>query len=375
LTQTPFGRRTAGVPDHPPGLFVFFGAESSYFSAKARPAFRIKRIPFEEHLPTADAYAVMRRRTGYTFLPTVITPEDDAWQDTSDILDRLEARQPAPPLFPTTPVQRIVAYLWEIYADEFLLIPGLHYRWSFPESEAKARRDFGAASGAPERSNALADAIKQFARAVGVVPETAAVIEAHTERLLARLEAHFDTEPWLLGGQPSLADCALMGPMYAHWYLDAVPSRLLRERAPRSCHWIERMNHPNPDAFGAWLADDALAPTMRPLLEGIGRDAVPVILDTVRAVEEWADAHATPGLNPPRALGMHASTLGGVAVQRYTSPYTLWMVHRVLDQYAALAPAGRAAVDAALAGTGCEALFAHQPRHRIGKRGFDLVFA
>jgi hypothetical protein len=134
------------------------------------------------------------------------------------------------------------------------------------------------------------------------------------------------------------------------------------------------MNHPNPDAFGPWLAGDALAPTMRPLLEGIGRDAVPVILDTVRAVEAWADAHAVPGLNPPRALGMHATALGGVAVQRYTSPYTLWMVHRVLDQYAALAPAARAAVDAALAGTGCEALLAHQPRHRIGKRGFDLVF-
>jgi hypothetical protein len=50
------------------------------------------------------------------------------------------------------------------------------------------------------------------------------------------------------------------------------------------------------------------------------------------------------------------------------------MVHRVLDQYAALAPAARAAVDAALAGTGCEALLAHQPRHRLGKRGFDLVF-
>lgn len=363
------------MSDHPPGLFVFFGAESSYFSGKARPAFRIKRIQFEERLPTADAYEVMRRRTGFTFLPTVITPEDEAWQDTSDILDRLEARCPTPALYPTTPVQRIVAYLWELYADEFLLIPGLHYRWSFPESETKARRDFGAASGTPDRSNALADMIKQFAKAVGVLPETTAFVEAHTERLLASLEALLDVQPWLLGGQPSLADCALMGPMYAHWYLDAVPSRLLRERAPRVCHWVERMNHPNPDEFTGWLAGDALAPAMRPLLEDIGRDAVPVILDTVRAVEEWADAHASPGLNPPRALGMHATALGGVPVQRYTSPYTLWMVLRVLDQYAALTPDGRNAVDAALAGTGCEALLAYQPRHRIAKRGFDLVFA
>jgi glutathione S-transferase len=96
--------------------------------------------------------------------------------------------------------------------------------------------------------------VKTFAQLIGVRPETAPAIEAHTRELLASLEAILETQPYLLGGRPSLADCALMGPLYAHLYMDAVPARLLRETAPLTCQWIERMNHPHPDGFGVWLA-------------------------------------------------------------------------------------------------------------------------
>ena len=34
-----------------PALFRYFGSERSYFSGKARPAFRAKRVHFEEILP------------------------------------------------------------------------------------------------------------------------------------------------------------------------------------------------------------------------------------------------------------------------------------------------------------------------------------
>src|SRR4029453_18660448 len=90
--------------------FRFYAAEMSYFSGKVRPALRAKRVPFDEILPTTAAYRqVIVRRTGLSMVPTVVTPEDDTWQDTSDILDALEARFPEPPLFPATPVQRRAA--------------------------------------------------------------------------------------------------------------------------------------------------------------------------------------------------------------------------------------------------------------------------
>src|SRR5262249_58016743 len=112
----------------------------------------------------------------------------------------------------------------------------------------------------------FAEAVQRFTPMIGVTADTAPAIEAHTRELLAALEAHLAEHPYLLGGSPSLGDCALMGPLYGHFYNDALPARLVPETAPRTCHWIERMNHPDVETFGPWLGGDALAPTLRTLL-------------------------------------------------------------------------------------------------------------
>jgi glutathione S-transferase len=363
----------AGRPIDRDTYFRFYAAEISYFSGKIRPALRAKRLPFVEILPTPEVYReVILPRTGLGFIPIVITPEDEAIQDTSVILDALEARFPDPPLYPTSPVQRVVSYLWELFCDEFMILPALHYRWSFPESETKARADFAAMNGNPEQAQRFADRIKTATTVTGIVPATIAAIEAHTRDLLDAFEAHLAEQPFLLGARLSLADLSLLGPLYPHLYLDAVPGRLLRATWPRVCHWIERANHPVPSTTDAWLPGDALARTMRPMLELIGRDAIPLLLDTVRAVEEWAAERGPSDDDLPRAVGMHRTALRGVPMDRYTSPYTLWMVQRPLDAYRALGAGDRGRVDAALAGTGCEALLACAPRHRVVKRGFKL---
>jgi len=353
--------------------FLLYGAERSYFTGKVRPAFRAKRVPVEEILPTKAVYDDIRRRTDLLFIPVVVTPEDDTWQDTSEILDRLEARFPEPALYPTTPRQRIASYLLELYADEFMILPAMHYRWSTPESERDARDAFAAMSGDPVRANRFADRMHGSIQALGVCEATAPVIEAHFADLLELLETIFADQPFLLGGQPSLADCALMGPLYAHLYLDLRPGPLLRGTAPRVANWIERMNHPDTRAFSGFLPDDALHPSLRTLLGLVGRDAVPVLLDTVRAVEAWADEHGVPGEEPPRVLGFHETTLRGVPFPRYTSAYALWMVQRSLDAYAALGDGARRSVEEALATTGCLDLLTLAPRHRFGKHGFALV--
>lgn len=355
-------------------FFRLYSTEFSYFSAKVRPALRYKRLPFVDLLSTNDAFRrVIRPRTGLGFIPILVTPDDEVLQDTSIILDELERRFPDPPLYPQTPVQRVVAFLWEVYCDEFLILPALHYRWSFPDSEAKARVDFASTSGDLASATKFADRVKAFVPVVGVLPETIPAIEAHTAELLADLTAHFGAHRMLLGDRPSLADLSLVAPLYPHLYLDAHPGRMMRETAPVVCHWIERLNHPDPDDAGQWLAGDTLAPTIRPMLERIGRDAVPMLLDTVRDWEAWAEAQGEGLDEVPRATGFHATSLRGVGFQQYTSPYTVWMVQRPLDAYRALSAADRAAVDRALAGTGCEALLALDLRHRLTKRGFTLV--
>ena len=358
--------------DSPP--FRLYGAERSYFTGKARPALRAKRVYFEEILPTAEAYQEILRRTGMIFIPVVVTPEDETWQDTSDIIDALEARFPDPALIPATPVQRIVSYLFELYADEFMLLPAMHYRWSAPESEKDARGAFAALSGDRETSDRFADQMAGSLPVLGVVEATIPAIEAHLGELLGHMEGILSDQSFLLGEQMSLADCAMMGPFYGHLYLDLVPGRILLERAARVSHWVERTNHPNPAAFTGFQPGDALHESLRPILELIGDDAVPLLLDTLRAFEEWADARPAGATEPPRAVGFHPTRLRGIEVSRYTSAYTLWMAQRPLDAYAALGDEERRAVDRALAGTGCERLFAYRPRHRLSKRNFKLVF-
>lgn len=355
--------------------FQFYAADVSYFSAKVRPALRYKEIPYQELAPSPQAYRdVIIPRTGLAFIPILVTPDDEVLQDTSSILDALEQRVPEPPLYPSTPVQRVVAYLIELYADEFGLLPAMHYRWSFQESEAKARQDFARFTGDAEAASRFADRMKGSLPLLGINAESAPMIEAHTRELLDVLSRHFQAQDFLLGQGMSLADCALLGPLYAHLYLDAVPGRLLRETAPLVCAWIERANEPQPRR-GSFLIQDELAPTLRPLLELIGRDAIPVLLDTARAFESWADLQGSENPEPPRVVGFHRTRLRDLEFERYTSAYTLWMLQRPLDVYGALSPGERREVDRVLAGTGLEAVLGYEPRHRLEKRKFKLVLA
>src|SRR5262249_42786679 len=147
----------------------FYAAEYSYFSAKPRPAMRYKHVPFEEILPTPDVYReIIRPRTGLSQIPVLVTPEGDTVQDSSVILDELERRHPDPPLYPATPAQRMLGYVLELYTDEFLILSGVHYRWSYEESKTKALADFAATTGDSEASARFAEAVQGFTRMVGV---------------------------------------------------------------------------------------------------------------------------------------------------------------------------------------------------------------
>lgn len=346
--------------------YLYHAADVSYFSGKVRPALPQKSLWYREVVPNLKEIVA---RTGVAFIPVLITPDGEAWQDTSTILDRLEAAHPEPPLYPSTPVQRVVAYLIELYGDEIGLLPAMHYRWSFEESARKARIDFAFGSGNRAAAEQFAGRMAQAKTMLGVSDASAPAIEAHLRELLAALCAHFEAHRFLLGDAMSLADCGLMGPCYGHLFRDAVPQRLLYETAFRVCCWIERMNRPPLDQKG-WLPDDALPETLAPVLRSMA-DGVPMLLSAVRQIDAWADAN--PAAAPPRAIGTVEAPYRDVKLSAMCRPYTLWMVQRPLDAYAALTAAERARVDAALAGTGWDALLACRPRHRMGKRGNELA--
>jgi hypothetical protein len=107
----------------------------------------------------------------------------------------------------------------------------------------------------------------------------------------------------------------------------------------------------------------------------MGRDAAPLILEGLDAFERWADTAPHDEEPLPRMVGSIKSSLRGLPLVRYAGSYAPWLVQRVLDDYRALDSNDRKSVDETMAGTGWEALLAHKPRHRVIKRGFDLVLA
>jgi glutathione S-transferase len=346
--------------------YVFHAADVSYFSGKVRPALPHKSLWYREVVPNMKEIVA---KTGVAFIPVLMTPEGEAWQDTSEILDRLEAAHPEPPLIPHTPLPRVVSHPIELYGDEVALLPAMHYRWSFPESEQKARVDFALGSGNREAANGFADRMVAGKNLLGVSDETAPAIEAHLRELLDALSEHFEQHRFLLGDAMSLADCALMGPFYGHLFRDAVSEKLLLETAFRVCCWIERMNRPPLEQEG-WLTGDALPDTLLPVLR-VMADGVPMLLDATAEILAWIDDN--PGAAPPRAVGLYETAYRSTRLQLMCRPYSLWMVQRVLDAYHGLDAAEREQVDAALGATGWAPLLALRPRHRIGKQRNELV--
>ncbi|MCP5041029.1 MAG: glutathione S-transferase family protein [bacterium] len=353
-----------------PGPYIFHAADVSYFSGKVRPAFAHKSLWMREVMP--DILEI-KRRTGLNYFPAVETPGGDLWQDTSDILDQLEAAHPDPPLIPAAPVQRVVAYLIELYGDEMGILPAMHYRWSFDESIAKIGVDFATPTSNEAGGAKFAQRMKGTLPMLGITAETIPAIEAHTRELLDHLSAHFRAHRYLLGDAMSLADCGLMGPFYGHLFRDAVPQRLLYATAFHVCAWIERVNRP-PRSQGGWLAADPLPETLEPVLQTMA-EAVPMVVASIETTDAWAAENAKPGEPVPRATGVAPATYRDVELTPAARAYTLWMVQRPLDAYRALAAAEREKVDAALAGTGWEALLALDPRHRVEKQNYLVVWS
>jgi hypothetical protein len=248
-------------------------------------------------------------------------------------------------------------------------------RWAYPENEAELRRAFAAFSGTLDRGNAVADLMSSYLPMLGVTPATIPAIDAHTDDMLAALCRHFAEHPFVLGERLSLADCALMGPLYAHLYLDRVTRKKLFDEAIEVCMWIERCNRPVPESMGSWFGGE-YPRTLMDVLTLIGQDAAPMLAALDGAFDAWAAQNATSGMELPRGVGEFVSELRGVNLTAGTRAYVPWKLQRLRDAFEASSVADQGAIKEMLAGTGCESLLSKAGGcPRLEKREFKLVIA
>ncbi len=343
---------------------TLYAAEVSLYSGKTRAYLRYKRIPFIEVLPSRQVVKeVLVPRTGVGMVPVVITADDEAVGDTSAIIDFFEERTPTRPVIPEGPVQHLVAHLIELFADEWLVLPAMHYRWAYPRHHAWfILKEFGQLF-APSQPRWIQPLMGMplflyfglgHGRVLGIDRRTRSAIEETYLTFLDAFDAHLAIHPYVLGGHPTLADFGLMAPLYAHLYRDPYSGKLMKTRAPRVADWVERMNTPDSQSFGPLVPDDGIPETLYPLLRHAFSEQWPVIRDTWRAVSE-PDAVRSDG-RLPRFVGRHSFRIAGAQSTRAIQSYTAWMSQRSLSAYRDLLGPDRQRADALLDAVGGQTL-------------------
>jgi glutathione S-transferase len=347
----------------------FIGTPLSYFSAKIRPLLRYKRIAYTEIDPDMSAYmSTIIPRTGVAFIPVVMTDRDEVLQDTPRIIDRIEQLVPAPAVIPADAVARTVAEIIQDFADEALILPAMHFRWSFPEQRAWIVRDWTRHMG-PEAVK-MTERMSGSLPMLGITDKTRAAIDGWYGHLLNLLDAHLAQHRFLLGDRLTLADLGMIGPFYPHLGRDPIPAARMRQRAPRVAAWVGDVNDaatPETDDFEPVVAD-----SLAPLLREIATVFLPM-QEVSHAFVTNALSDKADGEQIERALGMIDTPILGLTEKRMVNVYSSWRRERTARRYRALDGAERKRVDAALEPVGLLPYVVESSGARVAMDGFKLV--
>ncbi|MFT5692613.1 MAG: glutathione S-transferase [Oceanicoccus sp.] len=320
--------------------YTLYGMELSLYTGKVRSYLRYKKINFKEVLATRDVYKTkIVPNVGYPIVPVIESPEGEFVQDTTDIIDFLEHRFQSRSVYPVSPKQHLSALLLEQFADEWLIIPAMHYRWNFPEyNKAYLEKEFGGNSKPEiteeqqrlqgERTGAMFKGSVPF---LGATPDMYDAIENWYEEMLGQLNSHFANHRFILGDAPTMADFGFIGPMYAHLGRDPYPMLLMQAKAPNVYQWVTRMRILDELSFGELLPNDEISPEIEAIIARMFKEQFPVLKNLVSKLDEWAQAN--PDTAIPRSIGEHEFTIGDSTGKRMMSPFNQWMLQRPINYY------------------------------------------
>jgi glutathione S-transferase len=332
------------------------GAPGSPYTRKMLAVLRYRRIPYRFLSPANPALQRLPRPK-VQLLPTFFLPgptgELEAVVDSSPLIRRLEAERQGRDVIPSDPVVAFLDELIEDYADEWLTKAMFHYRWAYAADIDRASRILSCWRGLSVPDAELAGRAKAFAErqigrlyVVGSNAVTGPVIEASYRRFLAAFEAHLAQHPFLLGQRPGAADFGVYGQLTQLAQFDPTPMELTLREAPRVFAWVSLMEDLSglEPADDDWIDPAQIPSTLTDILREVGRVYPPVMLANAQA------------------LGVGAAQVETtVEGQRWTQPpfaYQAKCLQWLRASRGALAPGARERVDAILAGTGLEALFA-----------------
>ena len=148
----------------------------------------------------------------------------------------------------------------------------------------------------------------------------------------------------MLGDRPGRSDFGLYGQLSQLVKWDPTPVAVACDRAPKVIHWVDRMDDLSWLEPADWGTIGGLDETVRDLLVEIGATYVPFMLANAAALSAGADEVVCE--------------IGGREYRQAPFKYQAKCLMWLREAHSSLAGPARTEVDAALAGTGCEQLFA-----------------
>ena len=376
--------------------YILYGMQASLYTGKARAYMRRNRIAVTERGAGHPDY------TGKIFphinrfiMPVVVAPDGEIIQDGTDILDYLEGQGLGhEPLYPEDPVLRAVAHIFELFGNEGLLRPAMHYRWNFDDvnldflkiSFADVFPAHMDAAGRAVMFDHASGKIRKAGAAFGVSPETHAKIEESYAEFLSLLNAHLKETYYVLGDRPTIADYGLFNPLYAHLARDPAPAHLMKTTAPYVWNWVERMNRPeqlqehtmdNPPA--GLFAADTLPESLKHLMTYISEEYSAEFTAHVEFAENWlsekAGAAEDDGKPPARSLGFAAFKWRGQEISTVVMLYRFYLAQRLWNHHDASSKAEQASIRKLFSAAGLEDFLDKRPSRRVIRKDYHEVWA
>jgi len=322
-----------------PADYTLYGVELSLYTGKARAYLRYKGVNWTEVMPDKKAFfEVIMPTAGSPIIPVMKTNDGDLVQDSTEIIDFIEAKEPEFSVYPTGPKQKLAALLLEFFGDEWLLLPAMHFRWNYLDQQhdfimSEFGRQIKPNASVEEQIELGKKNSPMFRSSVpkmGITEDTIEGVESSYLTVLDQLNTHFTHHKYLLGSRPCIGDYGLHASLYAHLARDPYPKALMQKRAPEVYKWVERMNHPQ-EKSGEFLENDQVPETLLPILSIQSAEQLPDVLKVIAANEQFINSN--PGKKIPRVLGYHEFTIGGKTGTRWINSYTQWMFQRPLFFY------------------------------------------
>lgn len=379
--------------------YRIWGTPHSLYTGKIRSYLIKKGIAYEEIMASDPNFVTsIIQQVGLRVIPVMQASDGQVIQDTTAMIDYLEARFAMPNFVPPGPVQKIVADLIDGFGSNYMMPIAMHYRWSYRDQQEQfLRNEFARAVPAPlyhdrmEKAGKLMSRFADFLPNLGVTPAVIPAMEESYKELLALLETHFQSHPYFLGGCPSVADFGMMAPLYAHLARDPVPAFLMKTTAPNVFRWTERMNMPGlrdgdfKDLAVGFPEGDGLPATLEPILAFLFSQWGPGLTADAACFDAWVDSleESAKGTlvshDGRRQVHPHIGRISyawrDVMMERASQPHALWHSDRARSAAAALTGADRQRLDDLLERTGGHAMMALKTKNGIARHDNVLVLA